>query len=167
MCVVTTNAPLPETQSPLAPATLTQTFFPPIYFTTDTGAQATITTSTTSITIDLSANSYSKYEVRCCGWLLLLFLLPSPQLKLSLLSSQVYIAQWQLDGSEATPLPSYNPHTLTTDTLTANGLQAGRYFQVRWRAQRSLSVALAFCSYHFTRDAHPSVVSFTVIHRSQ
>ena len=47
------------------------------------------------------------------------------------LSSQVYIAQWLLDGSEATPLPSYNPYTLTSSSLTASGLQAGRYFQVR------------------------------------
>ena len=130
MCVVTTNAPLPETQSPLAPATLTQTFFPPIYFTTDTGAQATITTSTTSITIDLSANSYSKYEV-CCGARYGCCSLCPRRNSSCPLSSQVYIAQWLLDGSEATPLPSYNPYTLTSSSLTASGLQAGRYFQVR------------------------------------
>lgn len=65
--------------------------------------KAELTTTPTTLVIDMSANSYSKY--------------------------QVYIKQWRLDGSEADTLPGF-PRTTSSKTISVDNLEPGRYFRV-------------------------------------
>lgn len=65
--------------------------------------KAKIATTPTTMTIDMSENSFSKYEV--------------------------HIKQWQLDGSEAVLLPGF-PRTTSSNMFSVDKMQPGRYFQV-------------------------------------